>query len=213
MWEIDLLTNKNLGGRVDDTQCNLMGAYENKNERDHSVLHACAFSPVKSTWLKAIKRGFFITWPGLTVHAVEKYLGKIDATVKGHLHQQRMNMWSTNGSCTRQIVEGYEPCEDFEAKLEERTNLIYVTVEETREIFTDQTGVFPVTSSMGNKYVIICYAYDQNAIIARPGTGIGHCVSDFVRNWSVPGRAQGVVALPERPKNVAKDEEPLWGST
>jgi hypothetical protein len=29
-------------------------------------LHAAAFGPVKSTWITAIKRGYFATWPGLT---------------------------------------------------------------------------------------------------------------------------------------------------
>jgi hypothetical protein len=29
-------------------------------------LHTATFSPVTSTWLKAIERGFFHSWPGLT---------------------------------------------------------------------------------------------------------------------------------------------------
>jgi hypothetical protein len=38
----------------------------------------------------------------------------------------------------------------------------------TGKIFTDQTGRFPITSSRGNKYVMICYDYDPNNIIAEP---------------------------------------------
>ena len=35
------------------------------------------------------------------------------------------------------------------------------------KIFTDQTGRFPVTSSRGNKYIMVLYANDSNAILAE----------------------------------------------
>jgi hypothetical protein len=60
-----------------------------------NYLHATAFSPVKSTWIKAIKNGNFSSWPGLTEHAVEKRFSKSTATVKGHFNQQRMYARST----------------------------------------------------------------------------------------------------------------------
>jgi hypothetical protein len=47
-----------------------------------NYLHATAFRPVKSTWVKAIKNGNFASWPGLTKQAVEKHLTKSVATVK-----------------------------------------------------------------------------------------------------------------------------------
>ena len=36
-------------------------------------MHAASVFPVKSTWLKAIKRGNFLTWPGLTYSNAAKY--------------------------------------------------------------------------------------------------------------------------------------------
>ena len=51
-------------------------------------LHAAAFSPRPSTFLDAIQRNFFATWPGLTANIVRRHLTKNDATVKGHLDQQ-----------------------------------------------------------------------------------------------------------------------------
>jgi hypothetical protein len=56
-----------------------------------NYLHDIALSPVKSTLIKATKNGIFTSWPGLTEHAVEKYLSKSTATVKGHLNQQGVN--------------------------------------------------------------------------------------------------------------------------
>ena len=40
------------------------------------------------------------------------------------------------------------------------------TVDETKKIYTDQTGKFPITYSWGNKYILIMYVYDANAILA-----------------------------------------------
>jgi hypothetical protein len=49
------------------------------------------------------------------------------------------------------------------------TNMIYVkAIEATGQIYTDQAGRFPTTSSGGNKYVMILYDYDSNAILAKP---------------------------------------------
>jgi hypothetical protein len=63
-------------------------AHGNNNQKDLiNYLHAACFSPVKSTWIKAIKNGIFSSWPGLNEHSVEKYLSKSTSTAKGHLNQ------------------------------------------------------------------------------------------------------------------------------
>ena len=59
-------------------------------------LHGAAFSPTTSTFLRAIQRGHFITWTGLTTELVTKNLPKaIMATNKGHLRGQQQNIQST----------------------------------------------------------------------------------------------------------------------
>jgi hypothetical protein len=37
-----------------------------------------------------------------------------------------------------------------------------------QSMHTDQTGLFPVVSSKGNKYIMVLYEYDGNAILAAP---------------------------------------------
>jgi hypothetical protein len=75
-------------------QCN--HAHDNNNQKDLiNYLHAACFSPVKSTWIKAIKNGNFSSWPGLNEQNVEKYLSKSKSTAKGHLNQQRQNARTT----------------------------------------------------------------------------------------------------------------------
>jgi hypothetical protein len=35
-------------------------------------------------------------------------------------------------------------------------------------IYTDQTGCFPVVSSKGNTYIMLLYEYDENGILTKP---------------------------------------------
>ena len=145
--------------------------YEHIKIRDIVLfLHKCAFAPVKSTWLKAVQKGFFTTWPGLTAEAIKKYLDKQEDTVKGHLHRQRMNVRSTKKKNDHINEDGIddEIFDLFEPKLTEKTHHVYAMIAERKEIFTDVTGGFPVLSNVGNRYIFILYAYDQNAIKSYP---------------------------------------------
>ena len=56
-------------------------------------LHCTVGSPVKSTFLKAVKNGNFRSFPGLTVENVARYgPDKADATILGHLTQVRQGL-------------------------------------------------------------------------------------------------------------------------
>jgi hypothetical protein len=50
-----------------------------------------------------------------------------------------------------------------------RTHVVYAKVITiTGQIYSDQTGRFPVTSSKGNKYIMVVYDYYSTAILAEP---------------------------------------------
>ena len=53
-----------------------------------SFLHLAMFSPVKSTWIRAIQRNHFVTWPGINVTTVSKFLQPTPETAKGHLDRK-----------------------------------------------------------------------------------------------------------------------------
>ena len=53
-----------------------------------TFLHEALFSPVKSTWLRAIRRNHFITWPGINATDVTKHLHPTIASAKGHLDRR-----------------------------------------------------------------------------------------------------------------------------
>ena len=57
--------------------------------------HAACFSPTKRTFVDAIKRNAFATWPRLTVEIVTKYLPRTEATIKGHIIHQYKGKQST----------------------------------------------------------------------------------------------------------------------
>ena len=49
-----------------------------------------------------------------------------------------------------------------------KTEIVMVKVDDNHKIYTDQTGKYPITSIRGNKYILIIYVYDANAILAAP---------------------------------------------
>ena len=67
-------------------------------------LHACCFSPVPSTFKKAIKKGFLKSFPGLTVELVEKYLPTSIATAKGRFVQERKHLQSTKSNKSTNVL-------------------------------------------------------------------------------------------------------------
>eukprot|EP00957_Ditylum_brightwellii_P090326 6879127-Ditylum_brightwellii.AAC.1 len=53
------------------------------------LLNAAAGYPVPSTWMNAIKRGYYLTWPGLPAENACKYFPKFPITSRGHIKQKR----------------------------------------------------------------------------------------------------------------------------
>jgi hypothetical protein len=49
-----------------------------------------------------------------------------------------------------------------------KTNRIYAATIDAGQIYTDQTGSFPVISSKGKKYIMVLYEYDGNSILEEP---------------------------------------------
>ena len=52
-------------------------------------LHLASWSPVMNTWINAIDKGFFATFPGLDAQTVRKHLPKSVPTAKGHMKKIR----------------------------------------------------------------------------------------------------------------------------
>jgi hypothetical protein len=111
--------------------------------------------------LQAVKDRHLITWPGLTEHTINKHLKLTPATAMGHMNQWRQNIRSTSKAS---IEKQQSPDTDLGTK----THLVYAVVADQGQLYTDLKGKFPVRSSKGDLYVMLCYIYDCNYINVVP---------------------------------------------
>ena len=134
--------------------------------------HAALFSPNMHQVQKAFENNFLLNFPGFNKSSIKKYAPHTVATAKGHMDQSRANQKSTRNPKTSQ--------DEFETDFftieplpnGEKTNLCFVSIMDLPnpqgQVFTDQTGRFPITSASGMKYIFVCYAYDSNTIFPVP---------------------------------------------
>jgi hypothetical protein len=120
-------------------------------------LHKALFSPTKSALLQAVKNWHLVTWPSLTEEAIHKHLKLTPATAMVHMNQRLQNIRSTSKT----------PIEDVpttDTNLGTKTHLVYAVLVDQGQLYTDLTGKFPVRSSKGNSYIMVCYVYDCNYV-------------------------------------------------
>ena len=141
-------------------------ALDNKTKQDLVMfLHAAAFSPVESTWIKAIQNGHFATWPGITEQSVKQYYTKSIATAKGHLKQSRQRK--------RKPMPIQNDNTAFPETNTAAMHAVYAAVIDNTttpaagESYSDLTGRFPITSNRGAQYIFVLYDYDSNAILVE----------------------------------------------
>jgi hypothetical protein len=153
LWQINFKqTNKH----IPDPIANNVYELRNTGYLVH-YLHKALFSPTKSAMLQAVKDGHLITWPGLTEDAINKHLKLMPATAMGHMNQRRQNIRSTSKASIEK-----QPTPD--ADLGTKIHLVYAVLVDQGQLYTDLTGKFPVCSSKGSSYVMVCYIYDCNYI-------------------------------------------------
>jgi hypothetical protein len=111
--------------------------------------------------LMAFKDGNLITWPGLTEDAINTHLKLTQATAMDHINQRRQNIRYTSKAPIQR-----QPTPDTD--LGTKTHLVYAVVVDQGQLYMDLTGKFPVQSSKGNSYVMVCYVYDCKYVKVIP---------------------------------------------
>eukprot|EP01082_Thalassiosira_pseudonana_P011880 g10662.t1 g10662 contig4:2284681-2286983(+) len=144
------------------------GIYECENTGELiKFYYATMGYPVISTWTQAIDKGYFRGWRGLTSDRVRRF---IKPNEQGHMDQRRTGIRSTKSSHAvppPDIVNTME--EPEQAPQNDKTNMVFMTIAEAEgQLFTDQTGRFPVTSNRGNNYIVLFYVVDANFIKSYP---------------------------------------------
>ena len=119
-----------------------------------AYLHATAGFPVKSTWLTAVKRGAYTSWPGLTPGLVARYCPDASETHKGHMAQPRQHIRSTHHPQLPSTRHSQSTFELHELPL--------------THLFTDDTGRFNPRAQSGNQYIMVGLHTASNAILVRP---------------------------------------------
>ena len=86
----------------------------------------------------------------------------------GHLRQPRKGIRSTK--VLDHVPDRLSDPDQFPPSSHSiRTDDVYLKVVDLEgKIYTDQTGRFPVTSSKGNKYILVAYHHDSNTIHVEP---------------------------------------------
>jgi hypothetical protein len=87
------------------------------------------------------------------------------ATTMGHMNQWRQNIRSTSKT---PITSDIEDATVTPAGSGTKTHLAYAVLVDQGQLYTDLTGKFPVRSSKGNWYVMVCYVFDCNSVKIVP---------------------------------------------
>ena len=141
-------------------------------EQTVRYLHAAAGHPTKYTWLKAIARGNYNSWPLINVRNVRKHFPESEETQLGHMRGARQGVRSTRPSGFDTLGEDSEP--PHIAAIERKGDIhikVYELGQEERlsnTMFSDQTGEFPFISSRGNKYIMLVHHVDSNSTWVEP---------------------------------------------
>jgi hypothetical protein len=140
-----------------------------------AYLHACVGSIPPATWIKAIGKDWFSTWPGLSTTAVQKHLPKSPMTVMGHMHRIRQGIRPSTKITMDALMQEEttaEPNMDPPRGNIDRKHYVGVNAIKFEDlkgiISTDLPGRFPLTSARGNAYVFVLYDFDSNSILAVP---------------------------------------------
>ena len=124
-------------------------AYDLPNVADLiRYFHAAAGYPVRSTWIKNIGAGNYLSCTGLTLTNATKYFPSAKATIMGKLVQKRQGVRSTN-------LKHPPPSSPEVLMPRVRFNNFFLQVTPISKFYTENTGRFPVKACTGYQYVMI----------------------------------------------------------
>ena len=129
--------------------------------------HQSVWNPVIKTWTRAIDRGHFATFPGLSSKVVRKYLKPSIATAKGHMTKARQNVRSTKNNANNS-PQNIKNSTEVEKCSNTATFKTVDFKDTTGKVATDLTGRFPVRASTGAQYMMVVHVRDPNVILAFP---------------------------------------------
>eukprot|EP00804_Cyclotella_cryptica_P012316 CCRYP_020812-RA/>CCRYP_020812-RA protein AED:0.35 eAED:0.35 QI:0/0/0/1/1/1/2/0/506 len=126
-------------------------------------LNAALGYPTKARLLKAAKHGNLVTFPGLTPKNIAKHFPESNKTQKGHMKQTKQGIRSTKVvDEDAMLVFGPSP------GVKQKDVYLRAFDATKKQMYTDQTGKFPIMLARGNKFIMVAVELDGNYIDAPP---------------------------------------------
>ena len=164
LWMVPIIDGTTqLTPSLDDAET-AMNVYELPSTKEVvRFLHAALGHPVQATLLTAAKHGNLVTLPGMTPQNILRHFPESDETQKGHMKQTKQGVRSTK------VLD-----EDAMLRVTQAPGIkhkdVYLKVFDAtkKQMYSDQTGKFPITSARGHKYIMVAVELDGNYIDAEP---------------------------------------------
>jgi hypothetical protein len=173
LWTIELPANKPAPITEEYTVMAVNLASKPANMTAFS--HATLFSPTLATVVEALRKDFIVGFPGLAKQTLAPHPPQSMVTIKGHLDQSHTNQKWTQSQKQQPTINKSDPDSkqlDMALILDNpniQTHLCFAaTIAITGQIYSNQTGQFPIPSSNGNNYLFCLYNYDSNSITSIP---------------------------------------------
>jgi hypothetical protein len=138
--------------------------------------YACLNYPIKSTLNKAIERGYLKGWQGLTSQQAHSHISVFTESEMGHMDKQCPGVQSTQPTPTTvplQVPDIFdEPMEDVPQEPHNaRTHFVFMAIYKFNgNLFTDQTGLVPITSNHDHAYVVVqrqCNIHSHQELVKK----------------------------------------------
>ena len=163
-------------------------------------LHAAARFLVKETWLKAVRRGNYNSWPLINFVNVARYFPESEETQKGHMRGQRQGICSTKKK-TLDVFPDTPTPPPHESKRD-----VFICIYKLKKtMYSNQTGLFLQVSSFGNKYIMVIHDVNSNSLWAK-------ALKDDTNGKLILGRAQALESMRKAgivPKHQVLDNQAL----
>ena len=139
-------------------------------------MNAASGFPVKSTCLKAIKKGNFEKWPVFTYTNAAKYCSHAVETIKGHMVQSSQGVRSAKKTKHQAIGNKKDPEQDIPEKQSgeedisspHKTKELHIWDQPISKLYTGYCKIFLIRYRSGNEYIMIAYNCDSSTIIKSP---------------------------------------------
>jgi hypothetical protein len=117
---------------------------------------------VEETWLKAVQRGSYKSWPLINVTNVARYFFESEETQKGDMGRQQQGVCSTKKK-TPAIFPDTPTPPPHESKKD-----IFIRIYKLKKtMYSNQTWRFPQVFILGNKYIMVIHDVSSNSLWAK----------------------------------------------